>query len=132
MNNWTGPEKITAIRLHPYGMALLRKNAGKLFLLTLIIMTLSLINSPVNSQVNIDDGLVQAAYKGEFRKVRSLIAKGVDINQIDHKGRTALYTSSAQGHLDIVEILLSKGADINFQHKRGFNPLMLASLKGHK
>ena len=60
MNNWTGPEKITATRLHPHGITPLRENVGKLFLLTLIIIILSLINSPVNSQVNKDGGLVQA------------------------------------------------------------------------
>jgi len=132
MNNCAGSERLTAIRFYPYGIFPLKKSAGKLFSLTLIILTLSLIISPANSQVNINDGLVQAAYKGEIRKIRSLIAKGADIHQTDHKGKTALIASSTQGHLDIVEILLSKGADVNFQPKKGLNSLMLSSLKGHK
>jgi len=122
MNNCTKFGRITSDIFFPYKRFPLKRSNSKLFSLVLISLILILIIFSANSQANTDDDLVQAAYTGELRKVRSLITKRVDINQTDSKGKTALMASSAQGHLDIVETLLSKGANINFQPKKGLTP----------
>lgn len=42
-----------------------------------------------------------------------LFKNGMDINQTDHKGRTALELMSFKGNRIMVEWLLASGADIN-------------------
>ncbi|NNC71173.1 MAG: hypothetical protein HKN90_10165, partial [Flavobacteriaceae bacterium] len=83
MNNHTGLGKMVPDRFALYLKNSLRKHICNLLLLVLAISTLSLIICPANLRANIDDGLVQAAYVGKLKKVRSLITKGVDINQTD-------------------------------------------------
>ena len=65
--------------------------------------------------------LHKAACKGNVRAVEELIQrKGIDLDARGPKGDTALYLSSANGHLKVVQLLDEAGADkvipLNFSH----------------
>ena len=51
---------------------------------------------------------------GTTADLESLFDSGMDINQIDFEGRTALMMSAVKGSKDAVEMLLRRGADVNF------------------
>jgi ankyrin repeat protein len=51
--------------------------------------------------------------RGTISDLEALLDSGVDVNQGDFEGRTALMLSSAQGKRDVVEMLLARGADVN-------------------
>ena len=82
--------------------------------------------------------LIDAAYKGNLKKVRKLLEAGADVNTKDEDraydditsgdGYTALIHASNKGHTEIVEALLEAGADINVKSRDGFTALILASL----
>lgn len=50
---------------------------------------------------------------GTLEDLRNLFDGGIDINQTDFGGRTALHIMSATGNKEAVEMLLDRGADIN-------------------
>jgi ankyrin repeat protein/beta-lactamase regulating signal transducer with metallopeptidase domain len=80
--------------------------------------------------------LHQAAAKGDIEQVRSLISKGVDVNETDQTGQTALHLAARHGHKAVVELLLDRDADVHAQRKRwpqlGATPLHEAAKHGHK
>jgi ankyrin repeat protein len=55
--------------------------------------------------------LIEAAKYGDVRKVRALISEGVDVNDADARGVTALIAASRAGNLPAVQLLLHAGAD---------------------
>lgn len=62
-----------------------------------------------------------AVSTGDKEKVQHLLAKGVDVDSKDEKGRTPLHIVG--GHKEIAEILLQYGADVNAVDNEGFTPL---------
>ncbi|EED24412.1 ankyrin repeat-containing protein, putative [Talaromyces stipitatus ATCC 10500] len=63
--------------------------------------------------------------------VKILVEMGLDINQQDSYGRTALHMVSFQGHTNIAELLLDKGADIHVKDSNGRTALHTAASQGH-
>lgn len=57
--------------------------------------------------------LMRAAEAGRLKKVRSLIASGVNVNAKLGHGGTALMFAANEGHLEIVKALLAAGANPN-------------------
>lgn len=56
----------------------------------------------------------QALQFGKISDLEALFDRGMDINQTDFQGRTALMMSTVRGNRDAVEMLIRRGADINF------------------
>lgn len=56
--------------------------------------------------------LVEAAFKGRYTEVASMLKSRVDVNS-RHSGFTALCRAAMAGHQDVVKLLIRKGADIN-------------------
>jgi len=79
----------------------------------------------------VNEDLWQAAERGDLPEVKSLIAKGAEVNAKDNKGGTALMVASLNGHIEIVQALLGKGAEVNAKSNKGGTALMVASLNGH-
>lgn len=69
--------------------------------------------------------LVYWASLGNTARVRQLLADGIDPNQSDEEGYSALQAAE-NDHLDVVKLLVSKGADISF--KGQYTALELAEM----
>ncbi len=93
-----------------------------------VLLACFLAGTRVNAQ---GDDLNNAAMNGDLPRVKTLLAKGADINAKDSNGATALIVASLYGNLEVVRELLSKGADINAKDHDGMTALMLASITGH-
>ncbi len=71
-----------------------------------------------------------ACLDNNIELVKELIQQGIEINQQDYDGQTALYLTR---DIDIVKILLDAGANPNLQEKRSkFTPLVYALLWAKK
>jgi ankyrin repeat protein len=80
-----------------------------------------------------NDFLIIASENGHKDIVVFLLEKGIDVDQQDEYGYTALMWASLKGHKEIVQLLLhEENIQINQQDKDGSTALMWASLKGHK
>lgn len=55
----------------------------------------------------------RALQMGTPEDLQALFDGGMDINQEDFEGRTALMMTTAQGKKEAVEMLVTRGADIN-------------------
>ena len=71
-----------------------------------------------------------AASKGDYKKVKSLISKGLDVNSRCRYGWSPIHEAAEGGHADVVRLLISKGADVNLADKRGLTPLHGAAYSG--
>lgn len=70
--------------------------------------------------------LVYWASLGDTARVRQLLADGIDPNQSDEEGYSALQAAAENDHLDVVKLLVSKGTDISF--KGQYTALELAEM----
>jgi ankyrin repeat protein len=57
--------------------------------------------------------LMRASQRGQIMTVRRLLRKGVNVNEQDDYGRTALGLASYEGHVEVIKSLLAAGADPN-------------------
>ncbi len=70
----------------------------------------NLANENPNERMKLMDHALQY---GNMSDLEALFSAGMDINQTDFEGRTALMMSAAQGKKDVIETLIKRGADIN-------------------
>lgn len=84
-----------------------------------------------NSYANDAQSLIDAVQQDDISTIKTLLAKGVDVNAKDNYGATALMYAFQDGHSEIVKTLLDNGADVNAKDNNGKTALMAASLKGH-
>ncbi|KAF7232728.1 hypothetical protein EG68_09224 [Paragonimus skrjabini miyazakii] len=82
--------------------------------------------------VAVEDSIVLAARKGEYDKVKNLLEFGVDVDQLDEDGWSALRTASWRGHVEIVDLLLRYGAQVNLSGPDGRSALRAAAWAGHE
>ena len=61
-----------------------------------------------------------------------LLQAGLDINQQDERGDSALHMAGFYGSLERIKFLLEHGADINLRDKQGNTLLMTAQKRGQK
>jgi hypothetical protein len=77
--------------------------------------------------------LADAAGAGHHDMVLALLDAGVDVNQADDDGTTALLMASGHGHQSMVDSLLSvDDIDVNQADAGGMTPLFAASCSGHQ
>lgn len=69
-----------------------------------------------------------AAAQGNIETLRYCLTQGVNINQIDEQGRTAITIASINRHYDCVSVLIDAGADINQQDHICLNPFLISCL----
>lgn len=70
--------------------------------------------------------LVYWASLGEVEEVEKALANGVDVNQTDDEGYSALQAAAENGNLEVVKLLVAKGADIAY--KGEYTALQLAEM----
>lgn len=71
--------------------------------------------------------LVRAAARGDVDEAAELLRTGIDPDQADDDGWTALHAAAVFNHLQIVRDLLHAGADVEARDKGGFTPLLNAA-----
>lgn len=69
-----------------------------------------LVSENPNDRMRLMDRALQ---KGTGSDLEALFESGIDINQTDFEGRTALMMSAVFGKRDVVEMLIKRGADVN-------------------
>lgn len=68
--------------------------------------------------------LAKAAYNGELDKVKSYLKIGINVNERDKHGGTALHAAMFQKNTEIITLLIENKADINIQGlSNHFTPL---------
>jgi len=76
--------------------------------------------------------LVEAVGKGNINLVKSLIARGANINEKNDRGMTPLHEAAYYGREDMAEVLIANGANVNTTNESGQTPLHLAAKIGVK
>ncbi|XP_075707390.1 uncharacterized protein LOC142741953 [Rhinoderma darwinii] len=74
--------------------------------------------------------LAAAAARGE-ESVRVLLDRGLNENNQDHMGWTALHWAACEGRRSICRTLVDGGAKVGLRAKEGYTPLLLAAEEGH-
>ncbi|MCL6590461.1 MAG: WG repeat-containing protein [Firmicutes bacterium] len=69
---------------------------------------------------------LQALENEDFIQLKTLPLNGIDINQKDSRGYTALEKAIIKGDLEMVRLLIENGADLNANNESGNSPLHLA------
>lgn len=82
-------------------------------------------------QEQLNQMLLDAAYKDYVEVVKETLEKGADINAKDRYGNTSLHWATNNENADLVTFLLKKGADVNAKDNDGYTPLRWASPKGN-
>ncbi len=67
------------------------------------------------------DQFFKAADEGNLEVLKQLLAKGVDVNEVDLKGNTAVHHMAEKGHLEGIKFLASKNADFTKENSGGRN-----------
>ena len=70
--------------------------------------------------------LVYWASLGEFEQVKALLEQGLDPNQTDDEGYSALQAAAENGYLNVVQLLIQQGADVHY--KSEYTALQLAEM----
>jgi len=73
------------------------------------------------------DQLFQSALNGDSGEVQKLLENGVNVNNRDQEGRTALMYAAFNGHDKIIETLLKYETDLNLRDNNGRTALMFAA-----
>ncbi|WDZ51253.1 ankyrin repeat domain-containing protein [Acinetobacter vivianii] len=73
--------------------------------------------------------LVYWASLGDVEQVEQLLVEGIDPNQTDDEGYSALQAAAENDHLEVVKLLVSKGA--NVVYKSEYTALQLAEMAEH-
>ena len=71
--------------------------------------------------------LRSAALEGQYQEVEKAVKQGVNINDPDNRGRTALMLAAYNGHTDIVRLLLEEGAEVDSKNSEGRTALIFAA-----
>ncbi|KAI7733991.1 hypothetical protein M8C21_014329 [Ambrosia artemisiifolia] len=73
-----------------------------------------------------------ATLRGDDLLLQKLLQRGLDANESDNNGRTALHIAASQGNINCVLLLLDYGADPNSRDSEGSVPLWEAILGNHE
>lgn len=73
--------------------------------------------------------LVYWASLGEVEEVTKVLEQGVDVNQTDDEGYSALQAAAENDNLEVVKLLVAHGA--NVAYKSEYTALQLAEMAGN-
>jgi len=72
-----------------------------------------------------------AASQGDLNEIKSLEAKGVDLNEADYDGRTPIHIAASEGHFNIVEYFIARNLQLDPKDRWGGTPLEDAKRHNH-
>ena len=78
-----------------------------------------------------DAPLLAAVKAADVDTVRSLVDRGVDVNQTAPDGATALHWAVHRNDAGLVDLLLEAGADVSVKNRYGVQPISLAAENGN-
>lgn len=99
----------------------------KTSILGIIVCAVLLIYSTSFSDQNLE--LIEAAHKGDLKRVQDLLNKGTDVETKNSDGITALMAAAFSNHLEIIKLLLEWKANVNVM-PNGVSLLMVSSTMG--
>jgi cytohesin len=73
-----------------------------------------------------DEHIAATACRGDLNSLKEMLSRGVDPNEADEEGFTALHQAIQNGTSEVVRVLLDAGADPNGEDARGWTPLYRA------
>lgn len=74
--------------------------------------------------------LIAAVEQNDLAELQQLLEQGVDLNERDHRGRTAIMAATHANNPIIVKLLIEAGADINLKDAMQDNPFLYAGAEG--
>jgi len=75
--------------------------------------------------------LMNASADGANEQVKGFLSSGIDVNEKNNYGWTALNHAARSGHVETAKLLVEKGAKVDAVDDTGWTPLMRAAQKGH-
>ena len=102
--------------------------------LAFFVVFLSVVSvsfAPYAKVISFNNPLVDAADRGEYNKVLSIMKSSHFVDSKGSFGTTPLMRSSFHGHNKIVDLLLKNGADPNIADIGGATALHFAARKGN-
>ncbi|PPD81727.1 hypothetical protein GOBAR_DD21352 [Gossypium barbadense] len=88
-------------------------------------------NMLARGRMDLPLNLCFAALRGDDLLLNQLLKRGLDPNESDNNGRTALHIAASKGSENCILLLLDYGADPNVNDSEGNVPLWEAMLAGH-
>lgn len=85
---------------------------------------------PVNEPVD-GASLHEAAYENDYQRIKSLIAKGCNVNETGVSGASALHVAVSLGHIETAQVLLKAGCRVDATDQHDLTPLHVAALHGY-
>jgi ankyrin repeat protein len=74
--------------------------------------------------------LIESVRDNDLQQVKTLIARGADVNAVDQEGGTALFWASEKNHIEYATTLIDAKADVDKADNNGVAPLHRASIYG--
>jgi len=78
------------------------------------------------------DDPFEAARQGSLDRMRAFLAEGIDVEERNEHGQTALMVASSRNRIEVVRLLLEMGADVNACAGSGWTALMSAAMLGNE
>lgn len=75
--------------------------------------------------------LTDAAEQGDLDTVRRLLQEGIDVNEPELDGTTALHWAVHANDIGMAELLIAAGADANARNRVGAPPILTATINGN-
>ena len=72
-----------------------------------------------------------AASQGDLHEIQRLVVCGVDLDEGDYDGRTAIHLAASEGQENVVRYLIAKGVNLNPKDRWGGTPLADAKRGNH-
>ena len=86
---------------------------------------------PSRDQAALDQRLRDAAWAGDVRRARRLVAQGADVNAKDDTEQSAYLVATSEGHLALLRLALRSGALVNDKDSWNGTGLIRAAERGH-
>ena len=95
------------------------------------LLSLTLLGASPGDMPSGKTPVAERAMAGDREAVRTLLQQGVDVNQAQGDGMTALHWTALYGDVEMAKMLLYAGANVKASTRLGaFTPLVLASKSG--
>lgn len=109
------------------------KRAGKAVITAGILFSLVAVlaaaqSPPTAGDVMKYEGLHAAAHVGNVERIKELIEQGVDLEEQDEFGRTAVHIAAFGSQKEATKILVENGADINALEKQAYDAVTIAAV----